>query len=145
MCWPPWAMRQASPASPAAPPGQAVRDLLTAVPGVTDALVPVAGATRRTVTVVDERTRGTIRFDEPGPVVTPAEWPTLQAVYEDLLVGSAVSVVALCGSLPPGLPVGAYAVLVRSARGAGVPVDRHAGSGRQACADRTAAGPCSSP
>lgn len=29
---------------------------------------------------------------------------------------------ALCGSLPPGVPVGAYAVLVRRARAAGVPV-----------------------
>lgn len=102
--------------------GQAVRTLLAAVPGVTDALVPVAGATRRTVTVVDERTGDATRLDEPGPVVTPAEWRALQEVYEDLLTQAAVSAVALCGSLPPGLPVGAYAVLVRAARGAGVPV-----------------------
>lgn len=29
---------------------------------------------------------------------------------------------ALCGSLPPGVPVGAYAQLVRAARAASVPV-----------------------
>ncbi|MHB9860819.1 1-phosphofructokinase family hexose kinase [Streptomyces sp. YIM S03343] len=102
--------------------GRAVQDLLTAVPGIADALVPVAGATRRTVTVLDERTGGTTRLVEPGPVVTAAEWRALQEVFEDLLADTPVSVVALCGSLPPGLPVGAYAVLVRTAHSAGIPV-----------------------
>ena len=33
-----------------------------------------------------------------------------------------VPAVALCGSLPPGVPVGAYAGLIRTAKAAGVPV-----------------------
>ncbi|MYS50976.1 hexose kinase, partial [Streptomyces sp. SID6013] len=100
--------------------GGVVRAGLTGVPGVTDALVQVAGATRRTVAVVDERTGDTTQLNEPGPAVAPAEWNAFQAAYEDLLTGAAA--VALCGSLPPGVPVGAYAGLVRAARAAGVPV-----------------------
>lgn len=100
--------------------GRTVRDGLTAAPGVVDALVPVAGATRRTVAVVDERTGDTTQFNEPGPVVDPAEWSAFQDTYRELL--NTASAVALCGSLPPGVPVGAYAGLVRTARAAGVPV-----------------------
>ncbi|OIJ63515.1 1-phosphofructokinase family hexose kinase [Streptomyces mangrovisoli] len=100
--------------------GQVVRDRLTRTPGVLDALVPVAGATRRTVAVVDELTGDTTQLNEPGPVVAPDEWAAFQRTYEDLL--AAATAVALCGSLPPGVPVGAYAGLVRSARAAGVPV-----------------------
>ncbi|MFD7134035.1 1-phosphofructokinase family hexose kinase [Streptomyces sp. NPDC059894] len=97
--------------------GREVRDRLT---DVTDALVPVSGTTRRTVAVVDERTGETTRFDEPGPVITPAEWSAFQRTYEALVAGARA--VALCGSLPPGVPVGAYAGLVRTARAAGTPV-----------------------
>ncbi|MER6347603.1 1-phosphofructokinase family hexose kinase [Streptomyces sp. NPDC001595] len=100
--------------------GRTVRDLLTTAPGVTDALVPTGGATRRTVAVVDEQTGDTTQLNEPGPVITPAEWTAFQEVYEDLLASAAA--VALCGSLPPGVPVGAYAGLIRTARAAGVPV-----------------------
>ncbi|MFF0790817.1 1-phosphofructokinase family hexose kinase [Streptomyces spiralis] len=100
--------------------GREVHERLAATPGVVDALVPVSGATRRTVAVVDERTGDTTQLNEPGPVITPAEWSAFQDVYGDLL--GSVSAVALCGSLPPGLPVGAYAGLVRTARAANVPV-----------------------
>ncbi|MFD0110561.1 1-phosphofructokinase family hexose kinase [Streptomyces sp. NPDC127164] len=100
--------------------GDTVRAGLTGVPGVADALVPVAGATRRTIAVVDERTGDTTQLNEPGPAVAPAEWNAFQEAYEELLAGAAA--VALCGSLPPGVPVGAYAGLVRAARAAGVPV-----------------------
>ncbi|MFF8944497.1 1-phosphofructokinase family hexose kinase [Streptomyces sp. NPDC014864] len=100
--------------------GRVVRDRLAGVPGVADALVPVAGATRRTVAVVDQRTGDTTQLNEPGPLVAPAEWAAFENVYEELL--GSVAAVALCGSLPPGVPVGAYAGLVRTARAAGVPV-----------------------
>jgi tagatose 6-phosphate kinase len=99
------------------PTGRVVRDLLT---GVTDALVPCAAPTRRTVAVVDERTGDATQFNEPGPVVTPAEWAAFQEAYERLVAGA--DAVALCGSLPPGVPVGAYAGLVRTAKAAEVPV-----------------------
>src|SRR4051794_24280555 len=100
--------------------GRTVRDGLTATAGLVDALVPVEGPTRRTIAVVDERTGDTTQLNEPGPTVTPAEWTAFQEAYEDLLTSA--SAVALCGSLPPGVPVGAYAGLVRTARAAGVPV-----------------------
>ncbi|MGW2830724.1 1-phosphofructokinase family hexose kinase [Streptomyces sp. NPDC001286] len=100
--------------------GRSVQEQLTGTPGVVDALVPVGGPTRRTIAVVDERTGDTTQLNEPGPTVTSAEWAAFQEVYEDLL--PSMSAVALCGSLPPGVPVGAYAGLVRAAKAAGVPV-----------------------
>ncbi|MET9255749.1 1-phosphofructokinase family hexose kinase [Streptomyces sp. NPDC003717] len=100
--------------------GAVVREGLAGTDRVTDALVPLAGQTRRTVAVVDETTGDTTQFNEPGPTVSPAEWQAFQDAYESLLAGAAA--VALCGSLPPGVPVGAYAGLVRDARAAGVPV-----------------------
>ncbi|MFF0735481.1 1-phosphofructokinase family hexose kinase [Streptomyces chartreusis] len=100
--------------------GRVVQERLTGVPGVVDALLPVSGATRRTIAVVDERTGDTTQLNEPGPTVTPAEWSAFQEAYDDLLASA--SVVALCGSLPPGVPVGAYAGLIRSAKAAEVPV-----------------------
>ncbi|WP_020140094.1 1-phosphofructokinase family hexose kinase [Streptomyces sp. 351MFTsu5.1] len=100
--------------------GRTVQDALTAVRGLVDALVPVTGATRRTIAVVDERSGDTTQLNEPGPTVTAAEWAAFQEAYEDLV--PSVSAVALCGSLPPGVPVGAYAALIRTAKAAGVPV-----------------------
>ncbi|MEU0339118.1 1-phosphofructokinase family hexose kinase [Streptomyces bobili] len=99
------------------PTGRVVRERLT---GVTDALVPCAAPTRRTLAVVDERTGAATQFNEPGPVISPAEWSAFQETYERLVGGA--DAVALCGSLPPGVPVGAYAGLIRTARAAGVPV-----------------------
>ncbi|MEU4874004.1 1-phosphofructokinase family hexose kinase [Streptomyces sp. NPDC021608] len=100
--------------------GRRVRELLSGSAGVADALVPVAGSSRRTVAVVDVLTGDTTQLNEPGPVVAPAEWSAFQEAYEELLAGA--DAVALCGSLPPGVPVGAYAALIRAARAAGVPV-----------------------
>ncbi|MFE1097921.1 1-phosphofructokinase family hexose kinase [Streptomyces smyrnaeus] len=90
-------------------------------PRVTDALVQVAGRTRRTVGVVDETTGDTTQLNEPGPHITPEEWDGFLTVYRELL-GRGPAAVALCGSLPPGVPVGAYATLVREARTARIPV-----------------------
>ncbi|REK87167.1 1-phosphofructokinase family hexose kinase [Streptomyces inhibens] len=99
--------------------GDALRALL-AETDVTDALVPVGGASRRTVAVVDETTGDTTQLNEPGPTVSPAEWDTFLGTYRELLGGARA--VALCGSLPPGVPVDVYARLTRAARTAGVPV-----------------------
>ncbi|MGW3119583.1 1-phosphofructokinase family hexose kinase [Streptomyces sp. NPDC001107] len=100
--------------------GRTVQDQLTATPGLVDALVPVSGPTRRTIALVDDQTGDTTQLNEPGPTITPAEWSAFQEAYEDLLAPA--SAVALCGSLPPGVPVGAYAGLIRLAKAAGVPV-----------------------
>ncbi|MEV0261522.1 1-phosphofructokinase family hexose kinase [Streptomyces sp. NPDC050617] len=87
---------------------------------LTDALVPIAGTTRRTIGVVDAATGDTTQLNEAGPTITPAEWAAFTGTFATLLADA--SAVALCGSLPPGVPVGAYAGLVRQARAAGVPV-----------------------
>ncbi|MFI6008109.1 1-phosphofructokinase family hexose kinase [Streptomyces sp. NPDC051243] len=100
--------------------GRVVQDRLTDTPGVVDALVPVSGPTRRTIAVVDEHTGDTTQLNEPGPTISAAEWSAFQEAYVDLLASA--SAVALCGSLPPGVPVGAYAGLVRAAKAADVPV-----------------------
>ncbi|MEV6672049.1 1-phosphofructokinase family hexose kinase [Streptomyces sp. NPDC051162] len=104
--------------------GETVRRLLAesapAAGNLTDALVPVLGPTRRTVAVVDASTGDTTQLNEPGPAVSPEEWASFTDTYARLLREAAA--VALCGSLPPGVPVGAYAHLVRQARALGVPV-----------------------
>ncbi|TQE36551.1 1-phosphofructokinase family hexose kinase [Streptomyces ipomoeae] len=101
------------------PTGRAVQEQLARTPGVVDALVPVEGSTRRTIAVVDT-TGDTTQLNEPGPLIAPAEWSAFQEAYEGLL--RSASAVALCGSLPPGVPVGAYAGLIRTARTLAVPV-----------------------
>ncbi|WUH92997.1 1-phosphofructokinase family hexose kinase [Streptomyces sp. NBC_00433] len=103
------------------PAGDEVRRQLAAgeyAGRLTDALVPIAGKTRRTVGVVDGRGRGATQFNEPGPTVSPGEWQALLTAYREVLAGA--DAVALCGSLPPGVPIGAYAELIREARAAGV-------------------------
>ncbi|MEU9977372.1 1-phosphofructokinase family hexose kinase [Streptomyces sp. NPDC051014] len=100
--------------------GRSVRERLAESAGVVDALLPIAGPTRRTIAVVDELSGDTTQLNEPGPQIAAAEWAAFLGHYEELLPGA--SAVALCGSLPPGVPVGAYAGLIRTARSAGVPV-----------------------
>ncbi|MGW8600212.1 1-phosphofructokinase family hexose kinase [Streptomyces sp. NPDC055893] len=99
--------------------GAVLREQLAATP-VRDALVETAGPTRRTVAIVDTASGDTTQLNEPGPTVTAAEWTVFRTRFTALLDGAAA--VALCGSLPPGIHVGAYAELVRLARTAGVPV-----------------------
>lgn len=100
--------------------GAVLRDLLGALPhGPDDALVPVAGNTRRTIAVVDGSTGDTTQLNEPGPHIGSDEWTAFLRTYGELLPGA--EAVALCGSLPPGIHVGAYADLIRLARAAGVP------------------------
>lgn len=102
--------------------GTVVRGLLAADGDgglITDALMPIAGDTRRTLGVVDTASGDTTQLNEAGPAVTAAEWAAFVDAYTRLL--DEASAVALCGSLPPGVPVGAYAQLIREARAANVP------------------------
>ncbi|MFD7611824.1 1-phosphofructokinase family hexose kinase [Streptomyces sp. NPDC059828] len=102
------------------PTGAVLRELLAGQPQpVHDALVPIAANTRRTLAVVDTASGGTTQLNEPGPHVSAAEWDAFLMTYEGLLRDA--EAVALCGSLPPGIHVGAYASLIRRARAAGVP------------------------
>ncbi|MFJ4838047.1 1-phosphofructokinase family hexose kinase [Streptomyces sp. NPDC088746] len=101
--------------------GAVLRELLGALPHrPTDAFVTVAGNTRRTLAVVDRSSGDTTQLNEPGPLIGAGEWAAFLGTFGELLPGAAA--VALCGSLPPGIHVGAYAELVRLARAAGVPV-----------------------
>lgn len=101
--------------------GETLRRLLAeTAPGVTDALASISGTTRRTVAVVDESTGDTTQLNEAGPEVAQEEWTAFEERYVRLLADA--EAVALCGSLPPGVPVGAYAHLVRQARARRVPV-----------------------
>jgi tagatose 6-phosphate kinase len=94
--------------------GGRVRSLLTA-DGVDASFLRIANETRRTVAVADGV--DATGFWEPGPVVTGAEWSGFVAHFRSLL-GDA-EVVALSGSLPPGVPADGYAVLIRLAAAAG--------------------------
>ena len=98
------------------PTGARVADLL-AVEDVPASFVPIAGETRRTVAVVDPG--DATGFWEPGPVVPGAEWSRFVDHFRSLLPEA--SVVALSGSLPPGVPIDGYAALIRHAAAAGVP------------------------
>ncbi len=137
--------------------GEWVRELLSREAGVSDALVPTGGSTRRTVGIVDESTGDATQFNEPGPHIAADEWAAFLETYGKLLRcnapaghgsshpgdgppprdggsgegaagggpaggSSRIKAVALCGSLPPGVPVGAYALLIREAHAADVPV-----------------------
>ncbi len=97
--------------------GAAARAELKAA-GLRDEFVDIAGESRMTVTVVDGEGCAT-GFWEPGPVVVQEEWEAARSRCSEL-IGSA-SVVVLSGSLPPGVPVSAYAQLIRLANEVGVP------------------------
>lgn len=59
--------------------GDALREALDGDPDVVDALTPVAGATRRTIAVVDAATGDTTQLNEPGPLISPPSGPPSSA------------------------------------------------------------------
>ncbi|HUB40778.1 MAG TPA: 1-phosphofructokinase family hexose kinase [Streptosporangiaceae bacterium] len=79
----------------------------------------IAGETRRTFAIVDSERAQTAMFNEPGPVVSEAEYAAFAALFGEALPRS--SAVVLSGSLPPGLPARTYARLITMAAEAGVP------------------------
>jgi tagatose 6-phosphate kinase len=87
--------------------------------GLADEMVDVDGESRRTVNVVAGGD-ATI-FNEPGPHLPGSAWAGFRARFAELAARAAV--VVLSGSLPPTLPVDAYAELVRLATGAETIVD----------------------
>lgn len=101
------------------PTGALIREDLRGVPGLRDELVPVSGESRQTVTVVSGDDGDATVFNERGPQVGPAEWRAFTDRFAELV--REASVVALCGSLPPGLPSDAYARLISRAARSGVP------------------------
>jgi tagatose 6-phosphate kinase len=103
--------------------GEAVRAELEAS-GIPHHAIPIAGATRRTVKVVEAESGLATGFNESGPEVGAAEWAEICAAVASLLetaVLDEAAVLVLSGKLPRGLPDDAYAELIALADGLGVP------------------------
>lgn len=93
-------------------------DLRTA--GIPVDLVPVDGALRRSIAIVEDASGAATLLNERGSVRTRAEIASLAQATIARLIGARVLVVS--GSLPPGTPDGFVADLVREARRQGVVV-----------------------
>lgn len=98
------------------PTGRAIRDDLRAAQ-LPDELVPMAGDSRRTVTIVSRDDGDATVFNESGPRVDMASWADFAARFAALVRDA--QVVVLSGSLPPGLPSDAYGRLIRLSAEAG--------------------------
>ncbi len=68
--------------------------------------------------VGDADRRQVALFNEPGPQVWEHEWETFLRCFRSAITNSAA--VVLARSLPPGVPIDAYAVLTRAAAEVGV-------------------------
>ncbi|MFG3708324.1 1-phosphofructokinase family hexose kinase [Micromonospora sp. NPDC047670] len=97
--------------------GESIREQLRDA-GIPVDLTAVAGESRRTVTVVSPA--GATVLNEPGPVVTAAEWTAFTARFAAAVASA--EVVVLSGSCPPGVPVTAYRDLTVAAHAAGAVV-----------------------
>lgn len=80
-------------------------------------VLPLKEPTRVNV-IVTTKKQGQLRFNPPGPRISPDEWHSILAKVKQLLRG--VSVMVLAGSLPQGLAIDAYARLTSLAHQAGV-------------------------
>lgn len=98
------------------PTGRAILGDLRAA-GIRSLFTPVDGDSRRTLTVVSREDGDATVFNGIGPEVTRSEWGAFVRQYTSL--ARSADVIVLSGSTPPGLPVDAYAQLIRGAAGAG--------------------------
>lgn len=80
-------------------------------------VVPLREATRVNVIVTTDRGRQ-MRFNPLGPKLSAAEWRNFQTALQQKLTRTGLLI--LSGSLPRGVPVSAYAQLIRLARRVGV-------------------------
>ena len=95
------------------PTGAAIRAELTRTEHITACFTELAGDSRRTVTIMPaDRSEATV-FNEPGPTVSEPEWRAFIGRYAEL--AAQADVVVLAGSLPPGVPDDAYALLLANA------------------------------
>ena len=101
-------------------PGAYVRRVLEEQ-GVRHDFVESAGETRVNFSVEEEENPGTpTTFNERGPEISPAEWDALMKKVRALAPGCSWG--AIGGSLPPGTPPDAYALLGMVLRDAGCKV-----------------------
>jgi 1-phosphofructokinase family hexose kinase len=82
-------------------------------------LVPVTGATRRSIALVDTASGHTTVLNETGNPMSDTQWGALTAAVRTHLATAGCLVGS--GSLPPGAPDGFYAELVQIAHEAGIP------------------------
>jgi tagatose 6-phosphate kinase len=89
-------------------------------------LVRSVAGSRRTISAFSAGDAAVTAYNESGPPITATEWGRFTEGFGRLLSGA--SVVVLSGSLPAGLPAGAYRSLAALAAGSGsaVFVDAHA-------------------
>jgi 1-phosphofructokinase family hexose kinase len=97
-------------------PGKEMADGMRAE-GLDFTSVPLREPSRVNV-VVTTTHQGQIRFNQPGPELSHREWRDVRIRTKKLLVDS--SCLVLSGSLPGGVPSGAYAELIRTAHRSGV-------------------------
>jgi tagatose 6-phosphate kinase len=81
--------------------------------GLAHELVPIAGQTRRTLIVLEDGGGEPTGISEPGPCVSEDEWEAFVDAFRSRARDA--SAVVLSGTLPPGLPAGAYATLISEA------------------------------
>ena len=84
--------------------------------GIELVAIPCRGELRSTSIVIEHSGRTTV-LNEPGPSLMPADWQTYVAGIADAL--PLASVLVCSGSVPPGVPDGAYAELAALAHAAG--------------------------
>ncbi len=88
--------------------------------------VDVPGETRTCLSVLDEADGALTEFYEAGGTLGPSVWTRIETALRDALgADGGDALVVLAGSLPPGVPIDAYARLGRlaAATGARVAVD----------------------
>lgn len=78
---------------------------------------PTVQSSRVNLEIVDVR-GGVTEVLEPGATVTSSEWDEFQRVAASAFQREGQKIVALSGSVPPGLPADACATLINSARSA---------------------------
>jgi 1-phosphofructokinase family hexose kinase len=87
--------------------------------GLPHELIPIAGESRICTAIVDPPTGTATEVNEIGPAIAEDEQQALVAAFHRALPRAML--VALSGSLPPGVPSTFYASLIELARDAGVP------------------------
>lgn len=78
--------------------------------GLPHRLTPTKDASRECIAIIDPVNQTQTEINEEGPRISPEEWQEFLTVFQDLL--SQAHWIALCGSLPPGCPVGTYAQMI---------------------------------
>jgi 1-phosphofructokinase family hexose kinase len=86
--------------------------------GLNYQVVPISGETRESYCIIDPEQGALVESVEAGPLCSPADLARLMTCLEANLAGCELLIVS--GSLPPGIPLEAYAGMIDLAARAGV-------------------------